>query len=129
MKRVHDYTLPESASSPEASPVAGRSSKKKDKSGRKRKGSCPSGTQTMKKTRTTGLKVPHPQPHNGQQLEHAKRKYYSCKSRVQDVINNLNPQDPTAHDRANAALQELFTLGLNYRALAAGETRIPVTRQ
>jgi hypothetical protein len=120
MKRVHDFTLPETASSPETSPVAGRSSKKKDKSGRKKKDSCPSGTQTIKKTRATGLEVPQSQSHNGQQLEHAETKYYSCKSRVQDVINNLNPQDPTAHDRANAGLQEIAALGLSYRCIRAG---------
>jgi hypothetical protein len=121
MKRVHDYTLSDSVSSAEESPVAGRSSKRKDKPVRKRKGSCPSGTQTTKRTRAAGLKIAQPQAHNGQQLEHAERKYYSCKLRLQDAINRLNPQDTACHERANASLQELFTLGLNYRYINAGQ--------
>src|SRR5436190_13370824 len=119
MKRVHDYTLSESVSSPEEPPVVGRPSKRKDKSGRKRKGSRQSGTQTMKRTRAAGSKTAQPQAHNGQQLQHAERKYHSCKSRVQDMIHGLHPQDATSHERANAALQELITVGLNYRLIRA----------
>ena len=130
MRRVHDYIL-EGASSPETSPVAGHLSKKKDKPGRKRKSL--SAAQTVKRTRAPGSKATQPQPHNGQELEHAERKYYSCKSRFQDVIADLSPHDPTLHERANAALQELLTLGLNYRviraALAAGESPVALARQ
>ena len=63
------------------------------------------------------------QRQDGKKLHHAELKYYSCKFRVQDMINNLEPQDPTSRYIANAGLQELITLGLNYRFIRSEEAR------
>jgi hypothetical protein len=120
MKRVHDYTLPEGVSSPEESPVTGRPAERKDKPARKRKGTCPAGTKTTKRSRGGGSKMRRPHAHHSQ-LQLLEQKYYSCKSRLQDAINNLQLQDPTSHEIAIAALQELITLGLNYRCIRAEE--------
>lgn len=58
---------------------------------------------------------------NGQQLQKAEQNYYNCLSRLRDDLNNMDPQDPALHDQANASLQELHTLGLNYRFIRAGQ--------
>ncbi|KAK2800820.1 hypothetical protein FQN50_007961 [Emmonsiellopsis sp. PD_5] len=124
MKRVHDYTSSERVSSPEQSPVSGQQSKKKDTAARKRKG--PAKATTMKRVRSTpshgnGVKVPQSQAQQGQQLQNAERRYYNCLSRLQEDLKNLNPQDQSLHDKANATLQELLTHGREYRQIQAGQ--------
>jgi hypothetical protein len=132
MRRVHDYATSEKASSPEGSPVVSGQPKKKDTTARKRKGTTTtsrvSGTQaqTMKKVRSTpsqasALKAAQAQATSGQQLQKAERNYYTCLDRLRQDLNNMNPLDPSLHDKANASLQELHTLGINYRYLRAGQ--------
>lgn len=124
MRRVHDYTSSEKASSPEGSPVAGGQVSKKKETARKRKGGV-SNAQTMKRVRpgqgqsSAALKLSRAQ--RGQQLQNAERSYYDCLARLKDELNDINPQDPSLHDKANARLQELHTLSLNYRYIKAGQ--------
>ena len=125
MKRVHDYCSSERVSSPEASPLGG-STKRKDSSARKRKGPSATGAQTMKRTRSTpshpaGLKALQSPAHRGQQLQNAERNYYNCLARLQQELSNISPEDPSLHEKANASLQELHTLGINYRYIQAGQ--------
>lgn len=121
MRRVHDYTASEKASSPEGSPVAGQKPKKKDSAVRKRKAS--SGTQTMKRARSTQSQAAQKaaQAQNDQQLRNAERNYYNCLQQIQTDLSSINPQDPALHDKLNARLQELHTHGLNYRYIRAGQ--------
>jgi hypothetical protein len=127
MKRVHDYTSSERVSSPEASPSSStQGSRKKDNPARKRKGPNAAGAQSMKRTRSaqsqkSALKMAQSQAHHSQQLENAQRNYYNCLYRLQQELSKLNPEDPDQHDKANASLQELHTLGLNYRSMQAGQ--------
>ena len=124
MRRVHDYTSSEKASSPEGSPVTGGQVAKKKEAARKRKGGA-SNTQTMKRVRpaqgqsNAALKLSQLQ--SGQQLQNAERSYYDCLARLREELNDINPQDPSLHDKANARLQELHTLSLNYRYIKAGQ--------
>lgn len=121
MKRVHDFTASEQASSPEATSGTGPS-KKKDSAIRKRKVSKTIGAQAMKRTRSissqgSALKA-HTAQH-GQKVQNAERNYYSCRSRLLEELGNITPQDSSMHEKVNASLQELITLGLNYRQLEA----------
>ncbi|KLJ06719.1 hypothetical protein EMPG_17781 [Blastomyces silverae] len=124
MKRVHDYTSSERVSSPERSPGAGQPSKKKDATVRKRKGTKAT---TMKRVRSSPTqasslaKTAQTQAQQGQQLQNAERNYYNCLARLKEDLNNINPQDPGLHDKANASLQELHTLALNYRCIRASQ--------
>ncbi|PGH34539.1 hypothetical protein GX50_02622 [[Emmonsia] crescens] len=124
MKRVHDYTSSERVSSPEQSPVAGQQSKKKDSAARKRKGAKAT---TMKRVRSSPtqasslVKAAQTQAQQGQQLQNAERNYYNCLARLREDLNNINPQDASLHDKANASLQELHTLALNYRCIRASQ--------
>lgn len=124
MRRVHDYTSSDKASSPEGSPVTGAAGKKKDSAIRKRKGGSPN-SQTMKRVRPvqsqTAAALKLAQAHSGQQLQNAERSYYACLAQLQEELKNINPQDPTLHEKANARLQELHTLSLNYRYIRAGQ--------
>ncbi|KAL2008218.1 hypothetical protein VTN00DRAFT_8200 [Thermoascus crustaceus] len=126
MKRVHDYAGSERPSSPEASSAAsGQSSKKKDNTGRKRKVGT-SGAQPMKRSRsnqaqTNPLKIAQVSAHHGQRLQNAERNYYNCRSRLLEELSNINPKDAAMHDKVNASLQELITLGLNYRRIEASQ--------
>ena len=132
MRRVHDYATSDKGSSPEGSPVVtGQQSKKKENAVRKRKGGRGStGSQTMKRgrsnqsqTNTAAMAASQAQHSSstGQQLQKAEQNYYNCLSRLRDDLNNMNPQDPALHDKANASLQELHTLGLKYRFIRAGQ--------
>ncbi|OAX83638.1 hypothetical protein ACJ72_02007 [Emergomyces africanus] len=124
MKRVHDYTSSERVSSPEQSPVIGQQPKKKDSTARKRKSAKAT---TMKRVRSsptqTSSLVKAAQTHaqQGQQLQNAERNYYNCLARLREDLNTINPQDPGLHDKANASLQELHTLALNYRCIRASQ--------
>ncbi|ODH51227.1 hypothetical protein GX48_02655 [Paracoccidioides brasiliensis] len=124
MKRVHDYTSSERANSTEEAPVVGQPSKKKDSAARKRKGAKAT---TMKKVRSTpsqptaSAKAAQTQAQQGQQLQNAERNYYNCLLRLREDLNNINPQNPSLHDKANASLQELHTLALNYRCIRASQ--------
>ncbi|KAK2737955.1 hypothetical protein FQN57_007309 [Myotisia sp. PD_48] len=124
MKRVHDYTSSEKASSPERSPVTVQPGKKKTPAVRKRKGAA-SNTQTIKRSRanqtqaSTALKLA--QVRTGQQLQNASRSYLDCLARVLEDLKDISPRDAMRHDRANAHLQELITLSLNYRFIEAGQ--------
>ncbi|KAM5458591.1 hypothetical protein McanCB49686_002191 [Microsporum canis] len=124
MRRVHDYTSSDKASSPEGSPVTGNSGKKKESAVRKRKGGS-SNSQTMKRVRPvqsqTAAALKLAQAHSGQQLQNAERSYYACLAQLQEELKDINPQDPTLHEKANARLQELHTLSLNYRYIRAGQ--------
>lgn len=126
MKRVHDYDGSERPSSPETSSTSGQSSKKKDNPGRKRKVLGPTGGQTMKRTRsnpsqTSPLKVAQASAHHEQRLQTAERNYYNCRSRLLEELSNLSPKDAAMHDKVNASLQELITLGINYRHIEASQ--------
>jgi hypothetical protein len=136
MKRVHDYTASESSSSPEdaSSMAPSQNNPKKDATGRKRKVSRPvSGSQIMKRTRSTQsspattLKSAVSPIQSGQRLRNAERNYYTCRARLLDELNNITPQDPGMHDKANASLQELITLGLNYRRIEASSAAAQVS--
>lgn len=122
MKRVHDYTGSEQPSSPESNAV-GQVLKKKDNSGvRKRKVTKAATTSTMKRTKSgssqgTAAKISPAQQE--QRLQNAQRSYYECRSRLLEKLANITPQDTVMHEKANAALQELITLGLNFRQLEA----------
>ncbi|PGH23085.1 hypothetical protein AJ80_02859 [Polytolypa hystricis UAMH7299] len=125
MKRVHDYTSSDKVSSPEQLPVGAQNSKKKENPPRKRKGA--SNATTMKRVRSTqssqtnGTKLALTLAQQGQQLQNAERNYYNCLARLQEDLKQLNPRDAVLHDKANASLQELHTLGLNYRAVRASQ--------
>jgi hypothetical protein len=128
MRRVHDYTTSEHPSSPECPPVS-TITKKKEPAGRKRRviatGASPS--QTMKRTRSvhsqaSSLKATQTSANQGHRLQNAERSYYNCRSRLLEELSSITPQDTTMHDKANASLQELFTLGLNYRHIEASQT-------
>ncbi|EER38639.1 C2H2 finger domain-containing protein [Histoplasma capsulatum H143] len=124
MKRVHDYSSSERVSSPEQSPVDGQQPKKKDSTVRRRKGAKAT---TMKRVRSSPTqsssltKAAQTQAQQGHQLQNAERNYYNCLARLQEDLNNINPQDPGLHDKANASLQELHTLALNYRCIRASQ--------
>lgn len=130
MKRVHDYTASEQPSSPETS-ATGQVLKKKDHSGvRKRKVTKTVTAPTMKRTKSTSsqgnaLKT-NPVQH-GQRLQNAERNYYSCRERLLEKLANITPQDSVMHEKANASLQELITLGLNYRQLEASSAATQLT--
>ncbi|OJJ80028.1 putative C2H2 finger domain protein [Aspergillus glaucus CBS 516.65] len=130
MRRVHDYTSSEHPSSPETSPTTSTSShasKRKENLGRKKRVLGPSGTTTMKRTRSTSqtsaIKAAHQATaHHGQRLQNAERNYYNCRSRLLEEISKIMPQDSGMHEKVNASLQELITLGLNYRHIEASQT-------
>ncbi|KAL1963075.1 hypothetical protein VTN77DRAFT_8721 [Rasamsonia byssochlamydoides] len=125
MKRVHDYTSSDQPSSPENNSAGGQASKKKD-SVRKRKVTKTTtiGAQTMKRTRSTssqgnGSKATHASANYSQRLQNAEKNYYNCRARLLEELSNITPQDSAMHEKVNASLQELITLGLNYRQLEA----------
>ncbi|KAJ5119173.1 hypothetical protein N7526_010810 [Penicillium atrosanguineum] len=122
MRRVHDYTSSERHSSPESSPI-GTPAKKKETS-RKRKVTGPTPAPTMKRTRSvhsqTGSAKATSAQH-GQRLQNAERNYYQCRERLVEELRNISPQDTSMHEKVNASLQELFTLGLNYRHIDASQ--------
>ncbi|KAJ5153491.1 uncharacterized protein N7482_009969 [Penicillium canariense] len=126
MKRVHDYTSSDRHSSPEASPPGIPAKKKDPSSNRKRRGvTGATPAPTMKRTRSvhsqTGLaKASQATAHNGQRLQNAERNYYKCRARLVDELAKITPQDTSMHEKVNASLQELYTLGLQYRHLEAG---------
>ncbi|KMO99917.1 hypothetical protein CIRG_00060 [Coccidioides immitis RMSCC 2394] len=129
MRRVHDYTCSEKASSPEGSPIASGKSpagKKKETAIRKRKGVV-SGTQTIKRVRPTQAQsqsqaaMKASQAHTDQQLQNAEKNYNACLSEIKKDLDNINPQDPAMHERINARLQELHTHALNYRYIKASQ--------
>jgi hypothetical protein len=127
MKRVHDYTASESSGSPEdaSAPTASPTSSKKDSTTRKRKVTRPiSGSQTMKRTRSTQSSPVTTSKSTGsnnstQRLKIAERNYLNCRTRLLEELSNIIPQDAGMHDKANANLQELITLGLHYRRIEA----------
>lgn len=136
MKRVHDYTASESSSSPEdaSAPTTSQNNSRKDSTARKRKVTRPiSGPQTMKRTRSTQsspattLKSAVSPIQSGQRLRNAERNYYNCRTRLLEELSNITPQDPGMHDKANASLQELITLGLNYRRIEASSAAAQVS--
>lgn len=122
MKRVHDYTGPEQPSSPETN-ATGQVLKKKDPTGiRKRKVTKPVTAPTMKRTKSTssqGNAVKTNPVQHGQRLQNAERNYHNCRAQLLEKLANITPQDSVMHEKANASLQELITLGLNYRQLEA----------
>ena len=134
MRRVHDYTSSERPSSPETSPVTATSTanqvpKKKDATiGRKKRVLGTSGAQTMKRTRSTQSQTnplkaaQQATAHHGQRLQNAERNYFNCRSRLLEEIGSITPQDTSMHEKVNASLQELITLGLSYRQIDASQT-------
>ncbi|THC91087.1 hypothetical protein EYZ11_009449 [Aspergillus tanneri] len=133
MRRVHDYASSERPSSPDASPTGGQAPKKKEGSGRKRRVAGVSGTQTMKRTRSTQSQtnplkaVQQTSAHHGQRLQNAERNYYNCRSRLLEELGSITPQDSSMHEKVNASLQELITLGLNYRHIEASQAAAQIT--
>ncbi|KAJ0423644.1 hypothetical protein BJY00DRAFT_309883 [Aspergillus carlsbadensis] len=126
MRRVHDYASSERPSSPDASPTAG-ATKKKETTGRKRRVTGVSGAQTMKRTRSTQSQtnplkaIQQTVVHHGQNLQAAERNYYNCHARLIEQLSNITPQDSAMHDKVNASLQELMTLGITYRQAQASQ--------
>lgn len=137
MRRVHDYTSSERSSSPEPSPVIASSSssspsfslasKKKDAALRKKRVLGSSGHQTMKRTRSTQSQnnplkaAQQASAHHGQRLQNAERNYYNCRSRLLEELAKITPHDSSMHEKVNASLQELITLGLSYRHIDASQ--------
>jgi hypothetical protein len=124
MKRVHDYTTQDQPSSPETTAASGPiTTKRKDSAGvRKRKVTKPVGGATMKRTKSTssqGNPVKTNTAQHGQRLQNAERNYNNCRSRLLEELTTIRPQDSSMHEKVNASLQELITLGLNYRQLEA----------
>ncbi|KAJ5116158.1 hypothetical protein N7456_000506 [Penicillium angulare] len=130
MRRVHDYVSSERHSSPETSPSATIPPKKKETpatNGRKRRSvTGPTPAPTMKRTRSihnqsTPVKATHTSAQHGQRLRTAEHNYYKCRSRLLEELGNISPQDTSMHEKVNASLQELFTLGLNFRQIEASQ--------
>jgi len=125
MRRVHDYATSERHSSPETSPGAGQI-KKKEPTGRKRRVTGATPAPTMKRTRSIhsqagSVKATQTSATLGQRLQNAENNYYKCRSRLLEELGNISPQDISMHEKVNAGLQELFTLGLNYRHIEASQ--------
>ncbi|KAJ5135040.1 uncharacterized protein N7515_004318 [Penicillium bovifimosum] len=123
MRRVHDYATSERHSSPETSPAAGQI-KKKEPTTRKRRVTGVTPAPTMKRTRSVQSQASSKAglasaTSLGQRLQNAEQNYYKCRSRLLEQIGNISPQDTSMHEKVNASLQELFTLGLNYRHIEA----------
>jgi hypothetical protein len=79
----------------------------------------------MKRTRSVhsqagSYKASQATAQNGQRLQNAERNYYKCRARLVDELAKITPQDTSMHEKVNASLQELYTLGLQYRHLEAG---------
>ncbi|KAB8279552.1 hypothetical protein F9C07_2283347 [Aspergillus flavus] len=127
MRRVHDYASSDRPSSPDASPTTGQAAKKKEAVGRKRRVTGVSGAQTMKRTRSTQSQTnplkaaQQTSAHHSQRLQNAERNYYNCRSRLLEELSKITPQDSSMHEKVNASLQELITLGLNYRHIEASQ--------
>ncbi|KAJ5161305.1 hypothetical protein N7492_006697 [Penicillium capsulatum] len=127
MRRVHDYASSERHSSPETSPSGvAPAPKKKETATRKRRGGVtdPTPAPTMKRTRSVHSQagsVKATTAQHGQRLQNAERNYYKCRSRLLDDLSKITPQDTSMHEKVNASLQELFTLGLNYRHIEASQ--------
>lgn len=126
MRRVHDYQSSERLSSPETSPSAAPT-KKKEAAGRKRRGvTGPTPAPTMKRTRSVhsqagSAKVTQATAQHGQRLQNAERNYYKCRERLLEDLSKITPQDTSMHEKVNASLQELYTLGINYRRIDASQ--------
>ena len=75
----------------------------------------------VRSTQSNAVKAAQAQANTSQQLAKAEKNYYECLTRLQGELSKMNPQDPALHDKANASLQELHTLGLNYRCIRAGQ--------
>lgn len=125
MRRVHDFASVEQLSSPENSPAIGKAAKRKETSARKRRVNGVTGAQVMKRTRSnqsqaSSGKSAH-SSHNGQRLLDAERNYFNCRARLLEELSHITPQDSAMHEKVNASLQELITLGLNYRHIEASQ--------
>ncbi|KAL4809934.1 hypothetical protein BDV18DRAFT_156308 [Aspergillus unguis] len=124
MRRVHDYASSERPSSPDTSPITSQP-KKKETSGRKRRVTGVSGAQTMKRTRSTQSQtnplkaLQQTAVHHGQNIQAAERNYFNCHRRLIEQLGAITPQDSAMHDKVNASLQELITLGITYRQAQA----------
>ncbi|RMJ25320.1 C2H2 finger domain protein [Aspergillus sp. HF37] len=132
MRRVHDYTSSERPSSPDTSPSSGQGSRKRENSGRKRRVTGTSGAQTMKRTRsihtqTNAIKASQTAGHHSQRLLTAKTNYYNCRSRLLQELGDISPKDSAMHEKVNASLQELITLGLNYRHVEASQAAVQIS--
>jgi uncharacterized protein (DUF885 family) len=80
----------------------------------------------MKRTRSVhsqagSVKATQASASLGQRLQTAERNYDKCRVRLLEELTNITPQDTSMHERVNAGLQELFTLGLNYRHIEASQ--------
>lgn len=85
-----------------------------------------SKAQTIKRTRSTHnqanpLKSTQTSTHHGQRLKTAERNYYNCRSRLLQELGEITPRDSAMNERVNATVQELMTLGLNYRHIEASQ--------
>lgn len=127
MRRVHDYASSERHSSPETSPSGAAPPKKKEPVNRKKRGvTGATPAPTMKRTRSVhsqagAVKATQTSVQHGQRLQNAERNYYKCRSRLLEELSKITPQDTSMHEKVNASLQELFTLGLNYRHVEASQ--------
>ncbi|KAL4931079.1 putative C2H2 finger domain protein [Aspergillus undulatus] len=126
MRRVHDYASSERPSSPDASPTTVQP--KKEATGRKRRVTGVSAAaQVMKRTRSTQSQtnplktLQQTTAHHGQNIQAAERNYYNCHGRLMEQLRNITPQDSAMHDKVNASLQELITLGITFRQAQASQ--------
>ncbi|KAL4897383.1 hypothetical protein BDV59DRAFT_191066 [Aspergillus ambiguus] len=129
MRRVHDYASSDRPSSPDASPTSGQAPKKKETTAprKRRVTGVSAGATTMKRTRSTQSQTnplkaaQQTTAHHGQRLQNAERNYHNCRARLLEELRNITPQDSSMHEKVNASLQELITLGLNYRHIEASQ--------
>ncbi|KAL4966022.1 putative C2H2 finger domain protein [Aspergillus stella-maris] len=134
MRRVHDYASSERPSSPDASPTTAQP-KKKETTGRKRRVTGVSAAaQAMKRTRSTQSQtnpltkaLQQTTAHHGQNIQAAERNYYNCHGRLLEQLRNITPQDSAMHDKVNASLQELITLGITFRQAQASQAVAQIT--
>lgn len=126
MRRVHDHQSSERLSSPETSPSI-VPAKKKEPASRKRRGvTGATPAPTMKRTRSVHsqagpVKATQASAQHGQRLQNAERNYYKCRARLLEELGKITPQDTSMHEKVNASLQELYTLGLNFRHIDASQ--------
>lgn len=79
------------------------------------------------KTSAKATTTTHSSAHNAQRLRNAEKNYFTCRARLLDELSHITPQDSAMHEKVNASLQELITLGLNYRHIEASQVAAQVS--
>ena len=140
MRRVHNYSPPpepqvitssssqtHSLPSPSPSPTGGSKNDGKKMVMRKRKTSNGSATaEPMKKTRSVASsshsQAQQRQAYNmqTQQLKDAETKWSACRSKLEQQLKALSPEDADGYTIVNATFNELHSHATRYRKLQAG---------